>query len=145
MRFPQYDNPTNAFPRAFYPGVPDAKDAEVILLGAGENVRGKDLRLSTRRAPSVISGKVVWADGQPVANAGITFRDVTYHDAGMDHGMSTDEQGYFTIKGYVGQTFVIAARSDQRFIDFSKERSQPVRLTLANPTEFVKIVITRLR
>jgi hypothetical protein len=145
-RFPEAEDATNAFPRTFYPGVTNAKEAEVITLGAGEVLRDKDLRLPERRAPSVISGKVVWDDGQPVAKGGISFRDVTYHDPGMDNGVSTDEQGYFTIKGYVGQTFVIAARSNQGFSpDPRKERSDPVRLTLAKPTEFVKIVIVRVK
>jgi hypothetical protein len=150
-RFPQPDDPTNAYPRTFYPGVAESSKAEIISLGAGENLREQNLRLPPRRAPSVINGKVVWADGQPVASAGISFRDVTYHDdPGMNNGMQADEQGYFTIKGYVGQTFVIEARSNRPYIGDERrfepmERVEPVRITLVSPSEPLKIVITRLR
>jgi hypothetical protein len=64
--------------------------------------------------------------------------------------MQADEQGYFTIKGYVGQTFVIEARSDRPYVGDQRrfepmERVEPVRITLAGPSEVVRIVITKLR
>jgi len=149
-RFPETDDLTNAYPRTYYPGVAEISKAEVISLGAGENLREKDLRLPPRRAPSVINGQVVWADGQPVVNAGIMFRDLTYHDPGMNYGMQADEHGYFTIKGYVGQTFVIEARSDRPYVGDPRrfepmEQVEPVRIALAGPSEVVRIVITKLR
>src|SRR6266850_1294911 len=54
-RYPQPDDPTNAYPRTFYPGVTDRSQAEVISLGAGENLRERDLRLPVHHSPSVIS------------------------------------------------------------------------------------------
>ena len=149
-RFPELNDPTNAYPRTYYPDVSDISKAEVITLGAGENARERDLRLSTRRAPSIVSGKVVWADGTPVANAGISFRDVTYHDPKMNYGIQADEQGYFTIKGYVGQAFVIEPRSNRPYSGDPRrfepmERVEPVRIVLSNPTELLKIIITKLR
>jgi hypothetical protein len=149
-RYPDPKDPTNAYPRTYYPGVADISKAGVITLGAGENVRDRDLLLSTRRAPSIVSGKVVWADGTPAANAWISFRDVTYHDPKMNNAMQADEQGYFTIKGYVGQAFVIEARSDRAYSGDTRrfepmERVEPVRIVLSNPTEILKIIITRLR
>lgn len=149
-RFPQPNDPTNAYPRTYYPGVMDPSKAEVIILGAGEKVRMSDLLLPTRRAPSIVSGKVVWADGTPVANAGINFREVTYDDPQINNGMQADELGYFTIKGYVGQVFVIEARSNRPYSgDWRRfepmERVEPVRIVLSNPTELLKIAITKLR
>ncbi|HEV2883743.1 MAG TPA: carboxypeptidase regulatory-like domain-containing protein, partial [Pyrinomonadaceae bacterium] len=149
-RFPDPNDPTNAFPRTYYPGVTDIAKAELITLGAGENVRERDLLLPIRRARSILSGKVVWADGTPVANAGISFREVTYHDPKMNYGIQADDQGYFTIEGFVGQTFVIEARSNRQYSgDLRRfepmERVEPVRIVLTHPTENVKIVITKLR
>jgi protocatechuate 3,4-dioxygenase beta subunit len=149
-RYPEPEDRTNAYPRTYYLGVSDISKAEVITLGAGENVRERDLQLPTRRAPSIVSGKVVWADGTPVANAGISFRDVTYHDPKMNHGMQADENGYFTIKGYVGQILVIEARSNRPYFGDRQpfqpmERVEPVRIVLGNPTEVLKIIITKLR
>jgi hypothetical protein len=149
-RYPQPNDPTDAYPRTYYPGVTDISKAEIITLGAGENLRDRDLLLPARRAPSVIRGKVVWDDGTPVAKAGISFREVTYHDSRMNNGMDTDDQGYFTIKGYVGQIFIIEARSNRPYSGDPRrfepmERVEPVRIVLTKPSEVVNIVITRLR
>src|ERR1051326_1835464 len=149
-RFPQPNDPTNAYPRTYYPGVTDVSKEEVITLGAGENLRDFNLPLPTRREPSTITGKVVWDDGTPVADAGVSFREVTYHDAQMNNGIQADDQGYFTINAYIGQTFVIEARSNRPYDGKPRnfvpmERVEPLRLAVSNPTEAVKIVITRLR
>ena len=150
-QYPQPDDPTNAYPRTYYPGVTRAADAEAVKLGEGEGVKGRDFILQPRRAESVVEGVVVWDDGSPVAKAYVSFRDVTYHDPGMDNGApQTDERGRFTLKGYQGQVFLITARSDRQFAgDFNRdgpmERSEPLRVTLNAPNEPVRIVITKLR
>lgn len=150
-QYPQPDDPTNAYPRTYYPGVARASDAEAVKLGAGERVQGRDFTLQPRRAESVVEGVVVWDDGSPVAKAFVSFRDVTYHDPVMDNGAPrTDERGRFTLKGFQGQTFLISVRSDRQFNgdlrrDGPMERSEPVRVTLNSPTEPVRIVITKLR
>lgn len=166
-RFPQPNEPTNAYPRTYYPGVTDVSKAEVITLGAGENLNDIDLRLPTRGAPSIINGKVVWDDGTPVMNAMILFREVT-HDTQMNtangeasliqgfllqlnSSQAANDQGYFTISGYVGQTFAIAALStrpdpnDPRRVAEPMVPKPPVRIVLAKPTEMVTIVLTKLR
>ncbi len=149
-RYPQPDDPTNAYPRTYYPGVAQASQASIISLDAGEKLTERDLRLPQRRAASVIKGIVTWADGTPVANAGISFRDVTYYDSGSNNGAQADERGRFTINAYEGQTFVIEARSNRPYVGNPRtfepmERAEAVRITLAKPSELVKIVITKLR
>jgi hypothetical protein len=149
-RFPEPNDPMNAYPRTYFPGVMDITKAEVITLGTGESLEQRDLRLPTRRAPSIVNGKIIWSDGTPVANAAISFREVTYHDPQLNYAIQADEQGYFTIKGYVGQVFVIEARSNRPYSGDPRrfepmERVEPVRIVLAKPTEIVNIIITRLR
>jgi hypothetical protein len=149
-RFPEPNDPTNAYPRTYYPGVTDISKAEVISLAPGENLREFNLQIPIRRDPSVINVKVVWDDGTPVANAGISFREVTYHDPQINYGIQADDQGYFTINGYIGQIFVIEARSNRPYDGDPRrlgpmERVEPLRVVVANPTEAVRIVITRLR
>jgi hypothetical protein len=149
-RYPQPDDPTNAYPRTYYPGVPQASQASIISLAAGEELTERDLRLPPRHASSVIKGMVTWADGTPVANASLSFKDVTHHDPGINNGAQADEQGRFTINAYEGQTFVIEARSNRPYVgnwrtDGPMERSEAVRITLAKPSEVVNIVITKLR
>jgi len=148
-RFPQPDDPTNAYPRTYYPGVAQASQASIISLGGGEKLTERDLRLPQRRSPSVINGTVMWADGTPVAKAGISFRDVTYHDPRLNHGAQTDELGRFTINSYEGQTLIIEARSNRPYVANPRnepmERTEALRITLAKASEVVKIVITKLR
>lgn len=150
-RYPQPEDPTNAYPRTYYPGAAQASRAEVISLGAGESVKEKDITLPARRGESVVEGVVVWEDGRPVAGAHVSYKDVSNHDPGIDNGAPrADELGRFRLKGYQGQTLLIGARSDRQFTgdyqrDGPMERSEPARVKLAAPTEAVRIVITKLR
>jgi hypothetical protein len=149
-RFPQPEDVTGAYPRTYYPGAAQAEQAEAVSVGAGEVVKDRDITLPPRRAASVVEGVVVWEDGSPVRSSSVSFRDVTYHDPGIDNGIQSDAQGRFRIKGYQGQTLLISAGSGRQFVgdwrrDGPMERSEPVRLTLANPTEPVRIVVTKLR
>ncbi|HEX8187759.1 MAG TPA: carboxypeptidase-like regulatory domain-containing protein, partial [Pyrinomonadaceae bacterium] len=150
-RYPRPDDPTNAYPRTYYPGVAEASQAEAVTVGAGERAKDRDITLPARRAESVVKGVVVWDDGSPVAGAYISIRDLTYHDPGNDSGVApADAQGRFTLKGYQGQVLLIRASSRRQFVgDYSRdgpmERAEPARVTLAGPTEAVRIVITKLR
>lgn len=149
-RYPQPDDPTNAYPRTFYPGVADIAQAEVVPLGAGEDVQDRDLRVPQAHAESLVKGVVVFADGTPAAKANVSYKDVTHHDPGINHGTQADDEGRFTIKGFAGQTLLIEASSSRPFVgDFRRdgpmERSERVRIALNEPTEPVKIVITKIR
>lgn len=143
-------DPANAYARTYYPGVARAEEAEAIELKAGEELKGRDLRLPPRRAESVIRGRVVWSDGTPVANANVSYRDLTYGDQGIGYGARADERGEFTLKGYVGVVYQIEARSDRpRQGDVRRdgpmEETPVLKITTASPVETVTIVIKKLR
>ena len=157
-------DPSNRYPPTFYPGVLDMSKTEFIDVGTGEAVRGRDWQLPVGRAPSTLTGKVVWDDGTPVPRALIIFREVTDQAAPIKsemaqlaqlminaHGsVATDDSGSFTIKGYVGQIYVMAAISQQPSSVDPRRSDQarppdPVRIVLAKPSESVEIVITKLR
>jgi hypothetical protein len=156
-RFPHQNDPATVYPRTFYPGVLDMSKTEFIDIGTGEAVRGRDWQLPVRRADSTVTGKVVLADGTPVARALILFRDVTYDDAPMKNEMEqflqlavnpqtveADDLGYFTIKGYVGQIYVMACFNKRPSVDGRRsepERLDRVRIVLAKPSESVNIVL----
>lgn len=145
-----YNDPTNALPRMYYPGVETAAQAEPVAISAGEHVKDFVLRLPTRRAESVIKGIVVWADGKPMAKANVWYREVSYQESGVNTGMRADEGGRFTIKGYEGQTFLINAGGSRQFVgDFRRdgpmERVEPVRITLTKATHPVRIVVAKIR
>jgi 5-hydroxyisourate hydrolase-like protein (transthyretin family) len=148
-RFPDPSDPTNAYPPAFYPGVVDQPSAEVITLKVGEKRTDLDIRVPSRLPASVLTGKVVWADGSPVASPFLMIIDATRNGSTSRYGVPVDEQGRFTINGYVGQKLVLEARSNRPNVSSPgnepMERSEVVRITLGRPTETVKIVITKLR
>jgi hypothetical protein len=141
-RYPEPNDTTNAYPPAFYPGVVDQTAAEVISLGMGEKRTGLDIRISARRPSSVLAGQIVWTDGSPVGTALLAMRDDSQSDSGIRHGVEVDARGKFTINGYVGQKLILEAHSNR---NEPKERSEVVRITLARPSETVKIVIPKVR
>lgn len=138
-----------AYPRTYYPGVERAEDAEVIELKAGEELKGRDLRLPTRRVETSIRVKVVWADGTPVARAQVVYRDVTYGEPPINHGEQANERGEATLKGYAGSVYRIWASSGRPYRDTPGdgpvERPEPVTLNAASAVETVTVVITKLR
>ena len=150
VRYPQPGDPTDSYPRTFYPGVAEAAQAEVITLGAGESVKDRDIVVPAPRAECAISGVVVWQDGAAVANAHVSFRDVTYHEPGGDNSVQADAQGRFRLKCHQGQTFRIYASSNRQFVgdyrrDGPMERSEPVTVAADAAGGRVKIVVTKLR
>lgn len=149
--FPDPSDSTLAYPPVFYPGVVDQPNAEVITLGAGEVLTGLDIRVPPRRAESVLSGQVVWGDGSPVANASLTLKEATENESGIGFGgVKADEQGRFTINGFIGQKLTIDASSNRPYVPLGDryqpmERSERVRMTLSRSKERIKIVITKIR
>lgn len=149
-RYPDPNDPTNAYPPSFYPGVLDQAQAEVITIGVGEKVTDRLVRVPMRRPESIVNGQVVWEDGSPVSAAQLLITDITAGEKTLSHGSQADEQGRFTITGYVGQKFSIYAHSNRKNIPPGRpsepaERSVQVRVVLEQPTETLKIVITKLR
>ena len=147
--FPDPNDPTNAYPLSFYPGVVDQKHAQAITVGTGEKVSDIEIRIPSKRPASTLIGSVVWEDGSPVANAQLSIKDMTNSEKGSHHSMAADEQGKFKIDGYTGQKLVISALSNRPYVPGARNeplgRSEPVKLTLERPTHTVRIVITKLR
>jgi len=148
--FPQPDDPTNAYPRTYYPGAARREEAEVLEIKAGEELKGRDLRLPPRRAESVIRVRVVWSDGTPVVNATVTYRDMTYADPQINYSAQADERGEFTLKGYVGGVYRVEARNERPYQGDPRQpgpggAAKPVTLTAASPVETVTLVIAKPR
>jgi hypothetical protein len=150
-RYPEPGDVTNAYPRTYHPGVAQPSQAESVSVGEGERVKDRDIMLPARREEAVVLGVVVWDDGSPVRGARVAYRDVTYYERGTDNAVPpADERGRFTVRGYRGQTLLISVGSNRAFVgDFQRdgpmERAEPLRVTLAEPTQQVKIVVTKLR
>ena len=138
-RFPEPNDPTNAYPPTFYPGVVDQSQAQAITVGAGEKLGDFEVRIPSKQPNSVLNGTVVWADGSPVAKALLLVRDETNTSNNSPYSITADEQGRFTINGYAGQKLIILATG---FVP--TERPAPLRITLERPTHTIRIVIKKL-
>lgn len=148
-RFRNPNDSTLAYPGVFYPGVVDKANAEVITVGPGEKLTGLDFRVPLRRPPSVAVIKVVWADGSPVENAHLTLHDPT-GNTDVGYGAQADENGVFTLNGYVGQKVTVEARSNREYTPLGDryepmERCEKVQVTLEKPKVTIKVVITKIR
>lgn len=149
-RFPDPNDPTNAYPLSFYPGVVDQAHAQAIVVGSGEKLTNLEVHIPSKRPASILSGTVVWSDGSPVANAQLSVIDVTQGESSSGYGWVADEQGQFKIEGYTGQTLVIEARSNRSYVPGKRpndpmERVEKKRITLERQAETLRIVITKLR
>ena len=146
-RFPDFNDPTKGYPPTFYPGVVDQTHAETITIGAGEKLNDLVVRVPSKRPASALKVSAVWSDGSPVAKAIVTFTDVTQGGSSIGFAVAADEQGHYTLNGYVGQELVVEARSNRRYVpgNVPMERSDKVRLTLDRATETIRIVITKIR
>ena len=149
-RFPEPGDPTLAYPPVYYPSVVDQPSAEVITLKVGEKLSDYEIRLPPRRPASVLAVQIVWEDGTP-APALVVVKDVTEHKESevMGHGFSADEQGKFTLYGYVGQKLILEGQLSHRYVGTSNSvqpriRSERVQIKLERPNESVKIVMTRV-
>ena len=149
-RFPDPNDPTNAYPPSFYPGVIDQAQAKTITVGPGEKLNDIDIRIPSKRPASILTGSVVWSDDSPVVNAQLSVRDVTQGDSNLSYAVAADEHGQFKINGYVGQQLIIEARSNRAYVPTGNrfepmERTGKLTVTLERPTQTVRIVITKLR
>lgn len=149
-RYPEPDDPTNAYPPSFYPGVIDKEQAQAITVGPGEKVNDLVVRVPAKQPPSVVKVSVVWSDGSPVAKASVSVTDVTQGESTLSYSVATDEQGRATVNGYNGQKLIVSAGSNRQWVpnpprNEPMERAENVRLTLDRPTQTIRIVITKIR
>jgi hypothetical protein len=141
-RFPDPKDPTNAYPRVFYPGVIEQVHAEIITVELGAKVLEYDVRLPPKRPSSVLDGLVVWTDGTPVSNASVGVKDVTHNESALGFGVQADQHGRFKMDGHIGQKLLIEAES---FDGAPRSRSERMQITLEQPVQVVKIVIPKPR
>ena len=148
-RYPPPNDQTSAYPAVFYPGVTDQAQAQVITVGAGEKLSELEIRILSKKPVSVVSGTVVWSDGSPVANAQVIVIDFTNGETPRPFVIPADELGRFKIYGYIGQRFMIAARSTRPNTTRPNpagptENSEKTQLILERPAETLRLVITKL-
>ena len=149
VNYSQYsdpNDPTIAYPPAFYPGVADKPQAEVITVGVGEKLTDLNIRMPARRPAGVINGQVVKPDGSPVPSAALMVVDITEGVPRILLGIKVDEEGRFTIRGFTGQTFAVKAgiygpSPPSGAAPKPIAESMPQRMTIERATQTLKLVV----
>jgi hypothetical protein len=143
-------NPHNAprvgeppHPRTFFPGVEDPARAEVLRVGEGEKLAGRDIRLTRRFVEREVTGVVVWPDGRAAGKNVSVHLDPAEIRWGGVSNTRADEEGRFTLKGWEGGTFLVTATANLEGgkqmcagpveVALTGEEIAPLRLVIRTP------------
>ncbi|MGH9795494.1 MAG: MSCRAMM family protein [Candidatus Acidiferrales bacterium] len=114
---PSTDITRAPYPRTFFPGVLDVRDAIPIKLAEGEKRLHQDLRIPMQLQERVLQGVVEWPDGTPAVGASVQMEDVEYPFRQVTYASSVDAQGRFTLSGFAGYTYVVSLGSLRMLAD----------------------------
>lgn len=114
----------------YYPGTSAREEAVVIKIGLGETVQGLEFTLPEEFKVRTVSGRVVFADGQPAASVDVmllcprnTKPDGFYVEYSPT-SRQTDEQGRFQLEGLTGESYWLEARGSKK----SDRKDEPIEL-----------------
>ena len=96
-----------AFMPTYYPGTPELSAAKAIEVGPGSKVDLGVLRLPPPLRTHRLTGIVVMPDGTPVHKANVSLFSTSGLRAAI--GVSTDEQGQFTVRVHEGLSYSVRA------------------------------------
>lgn len=134
------DDPEAAYPRTYYPGVAQAQDALIISIGESDLLKNVDLRLPPRLGERTISGRVILPDGSPAAKAMVARREVAYTARGLSYGLTADDQGNFSFKGYEGISYYVSAYMSDA--SGRQRHAEPVDVPPTGPVKDIVLMIT---
>jgi len=129
-----YDGPRGellkTFPLFYYPGVSNADQAGVIVVGESAKVESVDFRLT---APSerTIEGVVLWSGGEPASNVQLTS---FLHGGRVRPPIKVDERGRFSFKTYEGLELLLVAE-----IEVEKGKWMRAETKVAEKGDFVGV------
>jgi hypothetical protein len=122
--FSRWWNWGTCYPRTFYPGTPDARDATVVEIGPGTHYELQPLRLPALAAHQ-LTGVVVHEDGTPVEGAGVVLNAGEFPRSQVANPVQTNWQGGFSFTVCEGLTYVLSA-------SFSIDATPPLRFKAAS-------------
>lgn len=117
--FSRWRNWGACYPRTFFPGTPDARDATVVEIGPGTHYKLQPLRLPALAAHQ-LTGVVVHQDGTPVEGAGVVLNAGEFPRSQVANPVKTSWEGGFSFTVCEGLTYVVDA-------SFSDDATPPLR------------------
>jgi hypothetical protein len=127
---PDDDDPP--YPRTYYPNAPEVSAATKIVVTEGAKLENLTLRVGRPWKERVVSGKVVWQDGQVPKNAHVSLYDADRYV----RLIKLDEKGRFDFKVYGDFKYVISAtvwgqtRGQSERISITDKKSTGLTLVL---------------
>jgi Carboxypeptidase regulatory-like domain len=112
---PTASTPRSGYAPTYYPGTPNAPEAQKITLAAGQDMSSADFGLVAVRLAKV-SGIVVSSDGKPVEGAAINLLPAGGREMGLmlgPGGGRTSKDGTFTLSNVAPGDYTLQARSVQ--------------------------------
>jgi hypothetical protein len=144
------ENPTTQSPYSthFYPNTAIRSEAKIFTVNNTTNLSQLTFRLPQSHKIKRFTGKIVWEDGEPVANALVSLVDINAQsDTGFGN-VKSNSAGVFKVTGFIGRRYQIAA------ILFDGDIAQDTtpqllaqgfsrRFYLHTKTNIIKITLTR--
>ncbi len=126
----------HAFPKTFYPGTPDISRAAVLIVKEADMVRDLDFQLPPTMKEQKVTGRVVFPDGKPAANAMVIVKEGDVNDPG---NTASDKEGKVTLYLYEGLTYKVKAVVQ---VNGAQRHAEWVPVPASDPVKAFKIVIT---
>lgn len=109
INFDEKPTQTSPYPTFFYPNAANRAEAEIFEIRATSGRKEIIFRLPPKLAQRKITGKVIGADGKPVADAFVSLKDIDYDDFSFDLSGKTDRHGTFKLNGFENRSYYITA------------------------------------
>jgi len=128
------------YPRTFYPGTTDLKNAVPVTISEGQVIENFDFSLPQKLSNRTIRGTVLMPDGK-AAKANICIEEVEYAEGSMCRGgIETDEKGQFTFTAMNGLRYLIRAYINTT--NGHQRHAEPVEVAAKGDVSGVKLVVT---
>lgn len=99
-----------AYPRTFYPGVADEREAIAVSLGRGQSVTRRDFQAGPRLRERTVRGVVVRRDGRAAAGVKVRYQARTPdRKLSTPELLKTDARGRFSFTAYEGAAYLVGA------------------------------------
>lgn len=109
INFDELPSDTSPFPTFFYPNALERDEAEVFNIDTTTVRKNLVFQLPPKLTQRKVTGKVIGADGKPVADAFVMLKDSEFNDLGYTLDIRTDKNGNFTLDGFETRKYVILA------------------------------------
>lgn len=129
------------YPRTFYPGTTEIKNAVPVTVVEGQVVENYDITLGKKLSSRKISGTISMPDGKPAVKASVCIEEVEYSESSMCRdGIVTNEKGEFTFTAPDNTRFLIRSHIDVP--NNGQRHAEPVEITANGDVSNVKLIIT---